>query len=136
VGDRSERRPPARGAGRPDRPRLAVIQAPSGVRVIRVGAVFDAAAAAELRREISALLARSMSPLVLDLSVVCAVEEDAVSAVLRHVVHEAGDADVDLRVVRRPSVDEVTRAVSRQGSLLEVFPTLEAALGDPRRPGR
>ena len=125
--DRPDERPSADGV---DRAAVVVTDLPTGVRVISTGAILDAAGAAELRREFSALLARSVHPLVVDLTAVRAVESDAVSAVLRHLAYEAGDADVDLRVVRDPGA-HVARAVFGDESLFEVYPTLDAALGRP-----
>lgn len=114
----------------PERPRLSVTDSPTGARVIRVGATLDATAAAELRREVRGLLARSVDPLVVDLTAVRAAEPDA-SAVLRDLAYEAGAADVDLRVVRDPDAPEVARAVLDDEALFEIYPTLDAALQRP-----
>lgn len=100
----------------------------TGTRVIRAGATLDAAAAAALRREASALLARSVRSLMVDLAAVRAAEPAAASAVLRDLAYEAGDADVDLRVVADPGAPELTRAVLDDETLFEVYPTLDAAL--------
>jgi hypothetical protein len=56
----------------------------------------------------------------------------AAAAVLRDLAYEAGDADVDLRVVRDPGAPEVTRAVLDDETLFEIYPTVDAAL---QRPG-
>ncbi len=124
----------------PDRPRLSVTDSPTGARVIRVGATLDTTAAAALRREIRALLARSLDPLVVDLTAVRDAEPASASAVLREMAYEAGVADVDLRVVRDPDGSEVARAVLHDEALFEVYPTLDAALqrppdAPPPRPG-
>ena len=115
----------------PDRPRLSITDAATGARVISIGATLDATAAAELRREVRALLARSADPLVVDLTAVRAAQPVA-SAVLRDLAYEAGAADVDLRVVRDPAAPEVARAVLDDEALFEIYPTLDAAL---QRPG-
>ncbi|WP_433782652.1 STAS domain-containing protein [Actinomycetospora sp. CA-101289] len=99
---------------------------PDGARVIRAGATLDAAAAAELRREVRSQLARSLDPLVVDLMAVRAAEP-AAAAALRDLAYEAGDADVDLRLVRGPAAPEVTRALLDDESLFEIYPTLGAA---------
>lgn len=112
----------------PERPRTSTPDSPPGARVLRAGATLDAAAAAELRREAMALLARSADPVVVDLTAVHAVEPAAASGVLRELAYEAGEADVDLRVVRAPGAPEVTRAVLADESLFEIFPSLDAAL--------
>jgi hypothetical protein len=94
-----------------------------GARVLTARATFDAAAAAQLRREVRALLAHSTAPLVVDLAGVRDADPVVASDALRDVAHEAGDADVDLRVVRGPGLrldDE---------ELFELYPTLDAALG-------
>ena len=114
----------------PDRPRLSVTDSPTGARVIRVGATLDTTAAAELRREVRALLARSADPLVVDLTAVRAAEPVA-SAVLRDLAYEAGIADVDLRVVRDPDAPEMARALLDDEALFEPYPTLDAALERP-----
>ncbi|MFC5066033.1 hypothetical protein [Actinomycetospora atypica] len=118
------------GSG-PARPTVSVTDSPTGARVISTGPTLDAAGAAELLREFSALLARSAHPLVVDLTAVRAVEPRAASGALRHLAYEAGDADVDLRVVRDPDAHEVARAVFGDESLFEVYPTLDAALWRP-----
>jgi hypothetical protein len=103
-----------------------------GTRVLRAGATLDAAAAAELRREVRALLARSADPLVVDLTAVRAAERASAADVLRDLAYEAGDADVDLRIVRRvvrdPGARDVSRALLGDESLFEVYPDLDAAL--------
>ena len=114
----------------PDRPRLSVTDSPTGSRVIRVGASLDTTAAAELRREVRALLARSADPLVVDLTAVRAAEPVA-SAVLRDLAYEAGAADVDLRVVRDADAPEVNRALLDDEALFEIYPTLDDALQRP-----
>jgi anti-anti-sigma regulatory factor len=114
----------------PDRPRLSVTDSPAGARVIRAGVTLDAAAAAELRREASALLARSVHPLVLDLTAVRAAGP-AASAVLRDLAYEAGDANIDFRVVRDPEASEVARTVLDDETLFEIYPSLDAALRRP-----
>ena len=96
--------------------------------MIRAGATLDAGAAAELRREARALLARSVAPLVVDLSAVRAAEPAAASAALRDVAYEAGDADVDLRLVGDPAEPEVMREILDGETLFEVYPSLDAAL--------
>jgi anti-anti-sigma regulatory factor len=111
----------------PDRPRVSTTGSPNGARVLRAGAALDATAAAELRREASALLARSVRPLVVDLTAVRAAEP-AAAAVLRDLAYEAGEADVDLRVVRDPGAPEVTRVILDDETLFEIYPTLAAAL--------
>jgi anti-anti-sigma regulatory factor len=97
-------------------------------RVIRAGATLDAAAAAELRREAMALLARSVAPLVVDLSAVRTAEPAAALAALRDLAYEAGDADVDLRLVDDPAAPEVIRAILVGETLFELYPSLDAAL--------
>ena len=113
------------------RPRLSITDSPTGARVITAGATLDATAAAELRREARALLAHSVHPLVVDLTAV-RLTGPAAAAVLRDLAYEAGDADVDLRVVRDPGAPEVTRAVLDDETLFEIYPTVDAAL---QRPG-
>jgi anti-anti-sigma regulatory factor len=110
----------------PGRPRMS-IDHPTGARVIRVRATLDAAAAAELRHEAIALLARSVQPLVVDLTAVRAAGA-AASTVLRELAYEAGDANVDLRIVRDPEAPEMSRAVLDDETLFEIYPTLAAAL--------
>ncbi|GLZ55618.1 STAS domain-containing protein [Actinomycetospora sp. NBRC 106378] len=95
-------------------------------RVLRARPVVDAAAAAEVRRESRALLARSTAPIVVDLTAVRHVEPGA-AGVLRDVAREAGDADVDLRVVRACR-RATTRALLDDEALYEIYPTLAAAL--------
>ncbi|NMO89344.1 STAS domain-containing protein [Actinomycetospora sp. TBRC 11914] len=112
----------------PDRPRTSTPDSPPGARLLRAGATLDSAAAAELRREARALLARSADPVVVDLTAVRAAEPAAASSVLRELAYEAGDADVDLRIVRAPGAPEVIRAVLDDESLFEIFPSLDAAL--------
>jgi hypothetical protein len=114
----------SRGPGRPS----TSTDHPTGARVIRVRAILDAAASAELRHEAVALLARSVEPLVVDLTAVRAAEAAAASAVLRDLAYEAGDANVDLRIVRDPEAPEVSRAVLDDETLFEIYPTLDAAL--------
>lgn len=99
-----------------------------GVRVLRARAVVDAAAAAELRREARALLARSGAPIVVDLTGVRAVEPTHVFGVFRDLAYEAGEADVDLRVVRGPRPSETTRTLLGDEALFEIYPTLDAAV--------
>jgi anti-anti-sigma regulatory factor len=113
------------------RPRLSVTNSAAGARVIKAGPTLDAAAAAELRREARALLAFSVHPLVVDLTAVRAAEPAATSAVLRDLAYEAGDANVDLRVVSSPEAPEVARAALDDESLFEFYPTLDAALQRP-----
>lgn len=97
------------------------------VRVLRVRAVVDAAAAAELRREARALLARSGAPIVVDLTGVRAVEPTH-DFVVRDLAYEAGEADVELRVVRGPRPSETTRTLLGDEALFEIYPTLDAAV--------
>jgi anti-anti-sigma regulatory factor len=110
-----------------DRARVSGPASPGSARVIRARAVLDAAAAADLRRETRALLARSGDPIVVDLTAVRDVEPVA-SGALRDLAYEAGDADVDLRVVRGPGAPAVSRALLDDGALFELYPTLDAAL--------
>jgi anti-anti-sigma regulatory factor len=112
----------------PDPPGTSSRGSPAGARVLRPGATLDAAAAAQLRRDARVLLARSPEPLVIDLTTVRAVDRAAASGVLRELAYEAGDADVDLRVVRDPGAPAVTRALLDDETLFELFPTLDAAL--------
>jgi anti-anti-sigma regulatory factor len=112
----------------PHRPQWSISDSPTGARVIRVGTTLDATGAPELRREARALLARSVDPIVIDLTALRIVEPTAASAVLRDLAYEAGDADVDLRVVTDPEGPGVTRAVLGDRALFEVYPTLDAAL--------
>ena len=125
---------------RPNRPGLSVTDSPTGARVIRVGTTLDATVGAELRRQVSALLARSLDPLVVDLTAVRDAEPAGASAVLREAAYEAGAADVDLRVVCDPRARGMTRAVLDDEALFEIYPTLDAALqrppdAPPPRPG-
>jgi anti-anti-sigma regulatory factor len=99
----------------------------TGARVLGARAVLDAAAAAELRRETKALLARSADPLVVDLTGV-RVAEAAARGVLRELAYEAGEADVDFRVVRDAGAPEVTRPLLDDEALFEIFPSVDAAL--------
>ena len=115
----------------PGRARWSITGSPTGTPVITAGPTLDATAAAELRREARALLARSVHALVVDLTAV-RLTDPAAAAVLRDLAYEAGDADVDLRVVRDPGAPEVTRAVLDDETLFELYPSLDAAL---RRPG-
>lgn len=101
--------------------------AAGSARVLRVRPTVDAAAAAELRRESRALLARSSDPVVVDLRGVRTVDA-AAAGVLRELAYEAGDADVDLRVVRAPRARAVTRSLLADEALYEIHPTLAAAL--------
>ncbi|NYD37422.1 hypothetical protein [Actinomycetospora corticicola] len=96
--------------------------------MIRARAVLDAAAAADLRRQTRALLARSGDPIVVDLTDVRDVEPAVAPGALRDLAYEAGDADVDLRVVRGPGAPSVSRALLVDGALFELYPTLDAAL--------
>ena len=112
------------------RPRLSITDSPTGARVITAGATLDATAATELRREARTLLARSAHPLVVDLTAV-RLTEPVASAVLRELAYEAGDADVDLRVVVDPAAPEVTGAVIDDATLFEICSTLDAALRRP-----
>jgi hypothetical protein len=110
-------------------------------RVVQVADTFDAMveqreynsprtvedAVAELRREARALLARSACPLVVDLTAV-RTAEPAASAVLRDLAYDAGDADVDLRIVRDPAASEVARTLLGDETLFELYPSLDAAL--------
>jgi anti-anti-sigma regulatory factor len=109
------------------RARWSITASPNGTRVLTAGAALDARAAAELRREAMALLARSAHPLVVDLTAVRSTEA-AAAVVFRELASEAGDADVDLRVVRDPGATGVARAVLGDESLFDVYPTLDAAL--------
>jgi anti-anti-sigma regulatory factor len=102
---------------------------PRGARVLTAGATLDAAAAAELRRGVRALLARSADPLVVDLTPVRAAERATAADVLRDLAHEAGDADVDLRVVVDPGAGVAARALLGDETLFEVYPDLDSALG-------
>ena len=111
-----------------DRPRTSRTGSPNAARVLRAGATLDALAAAELRRDARALLARSVHPLVIDLTAVRIAEAAAASAVLRELAYEAGDADVDLRVVRDPAAPEIARALLAHEALFEIYPSLDAAL--------
>src|SRR4051812_34049408 len=120
--DRVDPRPTDGIDSGPDRPRSSTMDSPNGARVIKAGATLDATAAAELRREARALLARSAHPLVVDLLAVRTAEPAAASAVLRELAYEAGDADVDLRVVRDPAAPEVTRALLDDETLFEIYP--------------
>lgn len=106
-----------------------------GARVIRAGATLDATAVAELRREAWALLARSVHPLVVDLTAVRSAEPVA-AALLRDLAYEAGDADVDLRIVRDPRAPGVTGTVLDDETLFEIYPSLDAALQRPTDAGR
>jgi hypothetical protein len=108
--------------------RARVTESSGDVRVLRARAVVHRAAAAELRREARALLARSADPLVVDLTAVRDVEPAAASGVLRDLAYEAGDADVDLRVVLDPGAPAATRALLDDETLFEIYPTLDAAL--------
>jgi anti-anti-sigma regulatory factor len=110
----------------------------NGARVLRAGATLDATAAAELRREAIALLARSVDTLVVDLTAVRDAEPAAASAVIRDLAYEAGDADVDLRVVCDPAAPEPTRTLLGDETLFEIYPSLGAALdgaADSPQPG-
>jgi hypothetical protein len=107
---------------------------PSGAHVLRAGATLDAAAAAELRRDVRALLARSVHPLVVDLTAVRAAERDTAADVLRDLAYEAGDADVDLRVVRDARARDVCRALLGDETLFEIYPDLGTALGGAPAP--
>ncbi|NMO88334.1 hypothetical protein [Actinomycetospora sp. TBRC 11914] len=100
---------------------------PTGVRVLGARTTVDAPAAAELRREAKALLARSADPLVVDLTGVRAAEP-AARGVIRELAYEAGDADIDLRVARDPGAPEVTRPLLGDETLFEIFPSVDAAL--------
>jgi len=119
----------------PHRPQCSISDSPTGARVIRVGTTLDATGAPELRRQALALLARSVHPIVIDLTAVRVVEPTVASAVLRDLAYEAGDADVDLRVVTDPDAPGVTRAVLGNETLFEVYPTLGAALHGAPQPG-
>lgn len=100
---------------------------PTCARVLGARATLDATAAAELRREAKALLARSADPLVVDLTGVRAAEP-AACGVLRELAYEAGDADVDFRVVRAAGASEVTQPLLDDETLFEIFPSVDAAL--------
>lgn len=119
-----------------DRPRTPVPGPAEDARVLRTGPTLDAAAAATLRRETRALLARSTAPLVVDLTAVRDVEPASASGVLRDLAYEAGEADVDLRVVRDPRAPAATRALLDDEALFELYPTLDAALGRGARTHR
>ncbi|GAA4853109.1 hypothetical protein GCM10023201_53140 [Actinomycetospora corticicola] len=112
----------------PARARESGPTSPGSARVIRARAVLDAAAAADLRRQTRALLARSGDPIVVDLTDVRDVEPAVAPGALRDLAYEAGDADVDLRVVRGPGAPSVSRALLVDGALFELYPTLDAAL--------
>jgi hypothetical protein len=120
--------PPAGDGPDPGPDRAWVTESPGCARVLRARATVHAAAAAELRREARALLARSADPLVVDLTAVRDVEPTTASGALRDVAYEAGDADVDLRVVLGPGAPEAARALLDDDTLFEVYPTLDAAL--------
>lgn len=126
--DQLEPRPTGSGLDPTPDPKTSSRDSPEGARVLRVGAAVDTAAATQLRREARALLARSGNPLVVDLTAVRAVDRAAASGVLRELAYEAGEADVDLRIVRDPGAPEVTRALLDDETLFELFPTLDAAL--------
>ncbi|GLZ54058.1 STAS domain-containing protein [Actinomycetospora sp. NBRC 106378] len=98
------------------------------VRVLRARPTVDATAAAELRREARVLLARSTEPIVIDLTDVRDVEPTHVFGVFRDLASEAGEADVDLRVVRGPRATRATRTLLGDEDLFEIYPTLVAAL--------
>ena len=117
-----------------DRPWLSITDSTTGARVIRAGTSLDATSAPEFRREARALLARSVHPVVIDLTAV-RVAEPAASAVLRELAYEAGDADVDLRVVSDPDAPEIQRAVLDDETLFEIYPSLDAALQRAPQPG-
>lgn len=110
-----------------DRPRPSITDRRTGTRVITAGPILHATAAAELRRVAKALLAHSDHPLLIDLTAV-RYAEFAASVVLRDLAYEAGDADVDLRVVLDPAAHEVTRAVLDDETLFEIYPDLATAL--------
>ena len=114
----------------PGRARWSITESPTGTPVITAGASLDATATAELRREARALLARSVPALVVDLTAV-RLTDPAAAAVLRDLAYEAGDADVDLRVVRDPGAPEMTRAALDDETLFELYPSLDAALRRP-----
>lgn len=133
------------GASWPGRPMTSTTGTPSGARVLTAGTTLDAAAAAELRREVRTLLARSADPLVVDLTAVRAAERATAADVLRDLAHEAGDADVDLRVVhvtepaRRPGPSSATRTCSRSiptSTPRWAAPPTHAAGPATRPPGR
>jgi anti-anti-sigma regulatory factor len=133
--ERVDPRPAGEGVDpEPHRPEWSISDSPTGARVIRVGTTLDATGAPELRRRALALLARSVHPIVIDLTAVRVVEPTAASAVLRDLAHEAGDADVDLRVVTDPDAPGVTRAILGDETLFEVYPTLGAALHGAPQP--
>jgi hypothetical protein len=111
-----------------DRPGMSHTGPPDAARIIRAGASFDASAAAELRREARALLARSADPLVVDLTTIRVAEAPEASAALRELAYEAGDADVDLRVVLDPTAPGMVRALLDDEDLFEIYPSLDAAL--------
>jgi hypothetical protein len=118
---------PRRAVDGLDRPGSPVTDPQTGARVIRVGAMLDATVGPQLRREVRVLLARSPDPLVVDLTALREAEPVGGSAVLRDLAHEAGAADVDLRVVLGSDPSEVARAVLDE-ALFEIYPTVEAAL--------
>lgn len=64
---------------------------------------------------------------MVDLTALREAEPVGGSAVLRDLAHEAGAADVDLRVVLGPDPSEVARAVLDE-ALFEIYPSVEAAL--------
>lgn len=113
-----------------DQPRSSITDSRTGTRVITAGPILHATAAAELRRVAKALLAHSDHPLLIDLTAVRDAES-AASVVLRDLAYEAGEADVDLRVVLDPAAHEVTRAVLDDETLFEIYPNLDAALPHP-----
>jgi anti-anti-sigma regulatory factor len=106
---------------------MSTTNPPNAARVLRAVATLDASAVAALRREARALLARSACPLVVDLTAV-RTAEPAASAVLRDLAYDAGDADVDLRIVRDPAAPEVARTLLGDETLFELYPSLDAAL--------
>ncbi|WP_018330232.1 STAS domain-containing protein [Actinomycetospora chiangmaiensis] len=123
-----------RSPRRADHARPPVTETAGGVRLLRARPVVDAAAAAELRRECRGLLARSAAPVVVDLTAVRDVDPDAAAGVLCELAYEAGDADVDLRVVRGRRASAATRTLLDDETLFELYPTLTAALRHPGRP--
>ncbi|NMO89755.1 hypothetical protein [Actinomycetospora sp. TBRC 11914] len=116
-----------------DQPRSSIIDSRTGTRVITAGPVLHATAVAQLRRVAKALLAHSDDPLLIDLTAV-RYAESAASVVLRDLAYEAGDANIDLRVVLDPAAHEVTRAVLDDETLFEIYPDLDAALPHPATP--
>ena len=120
----------------PGRATVSVTESPTGARVVSVGVTLDAVGLAQLRREFRALLARSGNPLIVDLTAVRAVDSVRAPVVLRHLACDAGDADVDFRVVWDLVANERARPVLGDESPFDIYPTLDAALEDLYRRDR